>query len=220
MVPAIIFKSCMNAGNGWPDLQSFTSPFVIILWQVFLSTLEPRYLQSRISRIPRHAGCNFCCYHLPGQPPKQNRPFWTGGGEFFKQPCPEGRGWGKVKTPTRTDLWGDTMFRTALSALRANLSNLLMDGWIETKNPCSEAKCTRELLTKDQNMFISLYMERFFFPSAGAGKLKKNRKSPGVCPGGEGMVTARTKACIISNSRLDPEHLLQCNTVILQNEMM
>ena len=123
------------------------------------------------------------------------------------------------------------MVRTALSALRANLSNLLMDGWIETKNPCSEGKCTRELLIKDQNMFISLccrwfrFYVRFLygkilFHKCRGWKTEKKSQIPWGVPGGEGMVTARTEACIISNSRFNPEHLLQCNTVILQNEMM
>ena len=89
------------------------------------------------------------------------------------------------------------MVRTALSALRANLSNLLMNGWIETKSPCSEGKCTRELLLKDQNTFISLccrwfrFYVRFLygkilFHESRGWKTEKNRKSPGVCPGGRG----------------------------------
>ena len=58
-------------------------------------------------------------------------------------------------------------------------------------------------------------MERFFFTSPGAGKVEKIANPPG-CPRGGGDGNCKSG----SMQYLELEHLLQCNTVILQNEMM
>ena len=72
----------MSEGNSSSRLFGINLQIVI--------TINNQLLMTRSS----NSGFNSCCYHPPPapteQPPGQSRPFWPGGGKFFKQSCPIG----------------------------------------------------------------------------------------------------------------------------------